>query len=45
MLILMAADAPHYVDADEAKRRAGRKFRKKKGKRTVDFFQTKLEEE
>ncbi len=39
MLLLMAADAPRYVDAEEAKRRA-RKNRK--GKRAMDFFQTKL---
>lgn len=46
MLILMAADAPRYVDADEAKRINNRKYRKnKKGQKAVDFFQTKLEEE
>lgn len=46
MLILMAADAPRYVDAEEAKRRAGRKYRKeKKGKKAVEFFQTTLKEQ
>lgn len=40
MLLLMAADAPRYVDAKEAKKMARRNCRK--GKQALDFFQTKL---
>lgn len=45
MLILMAADAPRYVDAEEVKRRAGRKYRQPKGKKSLEFFQTTLKEQ
>lgn len=44
MLLLMAADAPRYVDAEEAKRRISQP-RRKNGKKPLAFFQTKLQEE
>ena len=40
MLLLMAADAPRYVDAKEAQKKARRNYRK--GKQALDFFQTRL---
>ena len=42
MLLLMAADAPRYIDAEEARKQRNKQQRQ--GKKAIDFFQTKLQE-